>query len=95
MDYKIAVLAGDGIGPEIIEQAKKVVTAIGKKFNHSFNYTHALVGAVAIDKTGNPLPAETLQLCKESDAFYSVQSATQNMIITPQQRCVPSRDFWQ
>ncbi len=57
MNYNIAVLAGDGIGPEIIEQAKKVVTAIGKKYNHSFNYTHALVGAVAIDKTGNPLPA--------------------------------------
>jgi len=68
MNYNIAVLAGDGIGPEIIEQAKKVVTAIGKKYNHSFNYTHALVGAVAIDKTGNPLPAETLALCKESDA---------------------------
>jgi 3-isopropylmalate dehydrogenase len=68
MDFKIAVLAGDGIGPEIIEQAKKVVVATGKKFNHNFNFTHALVGAIAIDKTGNPLPAETLELCKSSDA---------------------------
>jgi 3-isopropylmalate dehydrogenase len=69
MEFKIAVLPGDGIGPEIIDQAKKVVSAIGKKFNHKFNFTHALVGAIAIDKTGNPLPAETLDLCKSSDAI--------------------------
>jgi 3-isopropylmalate dehydrogenase len=68
MDFKIAVLAGDGIGPEIIDQAKKVIEAAGKKFNHTFNFTHALVGAIAIDKTGNPLPEETLNLCKASDA---------------------------
>jgi len=68
MEFKIAVLPGDGIGPEIIDQAKKVVSAIGKKFNHKFNFTHGLVGAIAIDKTGNPLPAETLDLCKSSDA---------------------------
>lgn len=68
MEYRIAVLAGDGIGPEIIEQAKKVLNAVGKKYGHSFIFTHALVGAIAIDKTGNPLPDETLQLCKSSDA---------------------------
>ena len=68
MDFKIAVLPGDGIGPEIIDQAKKVITAVGKKFNHKFNFTQGLVGAIAIDKTGNPLPAETLELCKSSDA---------------------------
>lgn len=68
MDFKIAVLPGDGIGPEIIDQAKKVITAVGKKFNHTFNFTHGLVGAIAIDKTGNPLPSETLELCKSSDA---------------------------
>lgn len=68
MDFKIAVLPGDGIGPEIIEQAKKVVAATGKKFNHTFNFNHGWVGAVAIDKTGNPLPDETLELCKSSDA---------------------------
>lgn len=68
MDFKIAVLAGDGIGPEIIEQAKKVLNAVAKKYNHKFDFTHALVGAIAIDKTGNPLPAETLELCKSSDA---------------------------
>jgi 3-isopropylmalate dehydrogenase len=68
MDFKIAVLPGDGIGPEIIDQAIKVVTAVGNKFNHKFTFFNGLVGAIAIDKTGNPLPDETLELCKASDA---------------------------
>jgi 3-isopropylmalate dehydrogenase len=68
MEYKIALLPGDGIGPEIIEQAIKAIKAVGEKFNHTFSFTPALVGAVAIDKTGNPLPPETLELCKRSDA---------------------------
>ena len=68
MNFKIAVLPGDGIGPEIIEQAIKAMNAIGKKFNHSFNYEYALVGAAAIDKTGLPLPDDTLMKCKASDA---------------------------
>ncbi|MCA1742037.1 MAG: 3-isopropylmalate dehydrogenase, partial [Bacteroidales bacterium] len=68
MDFKIAVLPGDGIGPEIIEQAVKTMNAIGKKFNHSFNYEYALVGAAAIDQTGSPLPDDTLIKCKASDA---------------------------
>lgn len=68
MNLNIAVLSGDGIGPEIIEQAKKSILAIGKKFNHNITFKNGLVGAIAIDKTGNPLPAETLDLCKSSDA---------------------------
>lgn len=68
MDFNIAVLPGDGIGPEIIDQAKKIVIAIGKTFNHKINFKPGLVGAIAIDKTGSPLPAETLDLCKSSDA---------------------------
>jgi 3-isopropylmalate dehydrogenase len=68
MNYKLAVLPGDGIGPEIIEQAVKVTEASGKKFGHNFTFTYALVGATAIDKTGNPLPDETLAVCKSSDA---------------------------
>lgn len=68
MNFKIAVLPGDGIGPEIIDQAKKVVEAVSRKFNHTFTFTHGLVGAIAIDKTGSPLPDETLELCKSSDA---------------------------
>jgi 3-isopropylmalate dehydrogenase len=68
MDFKIAVLPGDGIGPEIIDQAKKVIASVGSKFNHKFDFKNGLVGAVAIDKTGNPLPPETLELCKSSNA---------------------------
>ena len=68
MKLNIAVLSGDGIGPEIIEQAVKVLTAIAQKFKHEFSFTKALVGAIAIDKTGNPLPEETLQICKNADA---------------------------
>ncbi|MDZ5726902.1 3-isopropylmalate dehydrogenase, partial [Acetobacterium sp. K1/6] len=68
MKYKIAVLAGDGIGPEIVAQARKVTDAIVQKFGHEFEYTEALVGAVAIDEVGNPYPDETHELCMNSDA---------------------------
>ena len=68
MNFKIAVLPGDGIGPEIIEQAIKVLKAVGKKFNHHFEFTEALVGATAIDQVGDPFPEETFRLCMESDA---------------------------
>lgn len=68
MKLNIAVLPGDGIGPEIVEQAIKVLNAIGKKFNHELNYTYGLVGAAAIDKTGNPYPEETHKLCMESQS---------------------------
>ncbi|MBE0653878.1 MAG: 3-isopropylmalate dehydrogenase [Bacteroidales bacterium] len=68
MNYKIAVLPGDGIGPEIIDQALKVLKSIEKKFRHKFEFSEGLVGAIAIDKTGNPFPEETFQLCMNSDA---------------------------
>lgn len=68
MDLKLAVLPGDGIGPEIIEQAQKTVSAIAEKFGHTVKFNHGYVGAAAIDKTGNPFPDETFELCKSSDA---------------------------
>ncbi len=68
MELKIAVLPGDGIGPEIIEQAKKALNAVFLKKGHKAAYTEALVGAIAIDKTGNPYPDETHELCMNSDA---------------------------
>jgi len=68
MEYKIAVLPGDGIGPEIVEQAIKVLNAVGEKYKHRFHFTEALVGATAIDRVGDPFPDETFQLCLESDA---------------------------
>lgn len=68
MDYKIAVLKGDGIGPEIVDQAIKVLNALGKKFNHNFQFTEGITGASAIDQVGEPYPEETHQLCMNSDA---------------------------
>ena len=68
MDFNIAVLPGDGIGPEIVEQAIKVLKAVGLKYKHTFNFTEALVGATAIDQVGDPFPEETFQLCMNSDA---------------------------
>ena len=69
MHKNIAVLAGDGIGPEIITEAIKVLQAIEKKYKHSFSFEHALMGAVAIDATGNPLPEKTIEICKSKDAI--------------------------
>jgi 3-isopropylmalate dehydrogenase len=68
MNKNITVIEGDGIGPEVTRQAVKVLNAIGARFNHTFNYTYRLMGAIAIDKTGNPLPDETIESCLNSDA---------------------------
>src|SRR5210317_2310027 len=68
MKLNIAVLPGDGIGPEIIEQAMKAVKAVAEKFNHELSYEYGLTGATAIDKVGDPYPDETHELCMKSDA---------------------------
>ncbi|MFK5972691.1 MAG: 3-isopropylmalate dehydrogenase [Flavobacteriaceae bacterium] len=69
MHLKIALLGGDGIGPEVLEQAVKCLRAVEETFGHHFSYTNAAVGADAIQKEGNPLPETTLELCKSSDAI--------------------------
>lgn len=69
MKLDIAVLPGDGIGPEVTNQSIKVLKAIAQEFNHTFRFKSAAVGAIAIDETGNPLPDNTLKLCKSSDAI--------------------------
>lgn len=69
MDYRIAVIKGDGIGPEIVNEGIKVLEKIGEKYNHKFNFTETLAGGAAIDAFGNPLPEETLNVCKKSDAI--------------------------
>ena len=69
MKLNIAVLTGDGIGPEVTAQAVKVLKAIAMEFNHVFTFKKALIGASAIDKTGHPLPEETIDVCKGSDAI--------------------------
>ena len=68
MEKKITVILGDGIGPEVTQQSIKVLNAVGEQFNHIFTYDYQLMGACAIDKTGNPLPQQTLDSCHQSDA---------------------------
>ena len=68
MDFKIAVLAGDGIGPEISVQGVDVMSAVCEKFGHKVSYEYAICGADAIDKVGDPFPEETYEICKGADA---------------------------
>ena len=67
-NYKITVLRGDGIGPEIVNECIKVLDKAGEKFGFSFDYNDQLLGGCAIDATGVPYPAETAAACKASDA---------------------------
>lgn len=68
--YKVTLLKGDGIGPEIVDEAVKVLNAAGEKYDFSIEYTEALLGGAAIDATGCPLPEETVTACKQSDAVF-------------------------
>ena len=67
--YKIAVLKGDGIGPEIVDEAVRVLETVGRKFNIEFDYSEGLIGGVAIDTVGSPFPAETQRICEQADAI--------------------------
>ncbi|MGL4521205.1 MAG: 3-isopropylmalate dehydrogenase [Bacilli bacterium] len=69
MEKVIALLPGDGIGPEIVASAVQVLDAIAEKFNHTFQYETALIGGIATDKVGSPLPDETIEICRKSDAI--------------------------
>jgi 3-isopropylmalate dehydrogenase len=66
---KIALLPGDGIGPEVIVVAMDVLNALASKFGHEFSYEEALIGGIAIDKTGNPLPDEMIKICESADGI--------------------------
>lgn len=68
MHATITLLPGDGIGPEVVAEGVKVLQAIATKFGHSFEFTEALAGGIAIDETGNPLPDESLAACQQADA---------------------------
>ena len=68
MNYKIAVLDGDGIGPEICRGAVEVLEKVGKKFGHTFEFTHYPIGGCAIDECGTPLPEKTVEGCLASDS---------------------------
>lgn len=66
--FKIAVLPGDGIGPEVVNESVKILKVIGEVFQYNFQFKYGVVGAEAIYQTGDPLPEETLKICKDSDA---------------------------
>lgn len=68
MEFNIAVVKGDGIGPEIVTEAMKTLEVVGEKYGHTFNFTECYAGGNAIDKYGIPLPQETLDICKASDS---------------------------
>ena len=68
MNFNIAVIKGDGIGPEIVNEALKVLDRIAEKYGHTFNYTNVLLGGASIDATGVPLTEAAIQTCKASDA---------------------------
>lgn len=68
MNYNIAVIQGDGIGPEVVVEAMKVLEKVGAVYGHTFTFTQVLMGGIAYDKTGSPLPEETVEICKKSDA---------------------------
>ena len=68
MDGKITLIPGDGIGPEIVREAKKVLDKVGEVYGHTFHYTEVLMGGCSIDAYGVPLTEEALQTAKESDA---------------------------
>ena len=69
LQKQIVVIEGDGIGPEVTRQAVKILDAVAEQFGHSFQYTYCLMGADAIDKTGTPLPTETIEAALASDAI--------------------------
>lgn len=68
MRYNIAVIPGDGIGPEVIDSTVRVLNLVGKKFGHEFDYKYLVAGGCAIDEFGTPLPDETLEACRKSDS---------------------------
>ena len=71
MECKIAVISGDGIGPEIVREAKKVLDVVAEKYGHTFNYTDVLMGGASIDVHGIPLPDEAIETAKASDAVVT------------------------
>ena len=69
--FNIAVIQGDGIGPEVTDSAMAVLTKIGERYNHTFNFTPSICGGCAYDKYGEPLPKESLDICLNSDSVFT------------------------
>ena len=69
MKATIAVLPGDGIGPEVVGQATELLAVIARKHGHAFEFVEGIIGGIAIDETGNPLPPKTVAICEAADAI--------------------------
>ena len=95
MNFKIAVLPGDGIGPEISKQGVDVMTAVCDKFGHTVSYKYAICGADAIDKVGDPFPVETFEVCRDADAVLFSAVGDPKFDNDPTARYVRSKVFWQ
>ncbi|SET25399.1 3-isopropylmalate dehydrogenase [[Clostridium] polysaccharolyticum] len=90
MKFNIAVIPGDGIGPEIVKEAKKVLDAVAKKYDHVFDYTEVLMGGASIDVHGIPLTDEAIEVCKKSDAVL-MGSIGGNTSTSPWYRLSPDK----
>ena len=66
--YNFAIIKGDGIGPDIVNEEIRVLNRVAEKFGHTFNYEEVLLGGAAIDAVGEPCPDKTVEVCKKSDA---------------------------
>jgi len=100
MDAVIAVLPGDGIGPEVTAAARRVLEVIESRFDHSFRYREALIGGVAIDASGGPLPGETIEICELADAVLlgavgGPEWSDPNALVRPEQGLLKLRALLQ
>lgn len=94
MKLNIAVLPGDGIGPEISVQGVEVMSAVCEKFGHEVHYEYALCGADAIDKVGDPFPEETYRICKDADAVLFSAVGDPKFDNDPTAKVRRSKVFW-
>ena len=83
MAYNVGVIRGDGIGPEVVTEAIKVLDAVGAKFGHEFNYTEILMGGCSIDACGEPLTDEAIAAAKASDAVPLTPAASNGSRMHP------------
>lgn len=90
MNYNVGVIAGDGIGPEIVSEARKVLDAIGAKFGHTFTYDEILMGGCSIDATGVPLTDDAIAHAKAADAVLMGHRRKYSNITLVQIRAIPS-----
>ena len=93
MKATIAVLPGDGIGPEVVAKSVELLSVIAAKYDHEFTFVEGLIGGIAIDEKGDPLPAETIAICENADAILLGAVGGRNGP-TRQRRFNPSAVCW-